>query len=324
MVETRYNQVKEIVKLRFMQVSSGVLVADNINLFIKPEPHKLSKIEEGRLRLISGVSMVDALVDKMLFGELFDTALLEVGNTHALVGWTPLLGGSKLLLNQFPDGVVSVDKTCWDWSVPEWMVELWLRFVLEMYDGYPLWYLTAIRVRFEMLFKKAVFQAYGRIVEQDFPGVMKSGCFLTILLNTLGQIILHRWICMRMGIKPHLCMPWSLGDDTVQNGSFCIHCYAEIMRTMGFNPKVMPKERYIEFVGYLMDSERVVPAYWKKHLFNLKYLDEEVAVETLDTYQMLYSDEPTMLRIVQDELRLRDPKKYKSANYLRMWKRYKA
>lgn len=310
--------MKAVVNLRLERLMSGEEIADDIKLFVKPEPHKLAKIDEGRLRLISGVSMIDAIIDKMLFGCIFDQALRAVGRTPALVGWTPLNGGHRLILDQFPAGVVSVDKSAWDWSVPAWLVDIWEDFILEMFSGYPDWYIKLVRVRFLMLFERAVFKCGTERREQGVKGVMKSGCFLTLLLNSLGQIAVHVLACYRLGLNPKESMPYAYGDDTVQNACFDVESYAEELRKLGFKTKVQPVAKHIEFVGFLMDSERVVPAYWLKHLFRIKYLDEPLAIETLESLQLLYRDEPAMLNIVHHELRIRDPRKIKSSKLMKL------
>ena len=47
--------------------------SDIINLFIKREPHKLSKIKKGALRLISGVSITDSLIALWLYKDYRQT-----------------------------------------------------------------------------------------------------------------------------------------------------------------------------------------------------------------------------------------------------------
>lgn len=318
--KTRYEIVKSVVWLRIVDLNEGKVVADDIKMFVKPEPHKLEKLAEGRLRLISGVSMVDSIVDKILFGDLFDAAMQAVGKTPVLLGWNPLVASAhKLLLNQFPDGVVSVDKSAWDWTVPAWLVDVWLEFVLEMYYAYPSWFLDLIKIRFKCLFEEAVFRCGNTRKKQGVKGIMKSGCYLTYILNSLGQVAVHYAVCGLMGLDPEESMPFACGDDTVQNNCFNVQVYADFMRTLGFNPKIQPVSRHIEFIGFLMDYEKVVPAYWRKHLFQLKYLDEEKAIETLTSYQMFYRYNPEMLNIVQEELRRRDPRAVLSSRFLRHW-----
>lgn len=297
--ETRKTLVKSVVKLRVESLARGECVADDILLFVKDEPHKLSKLQQGRLRLISGVSLVDAIVDRMLFGELADSVSSSVWETPILIGWNPLVSGAKFLAGSFPNGSVSIDKSCWDWSVKDWLVDCWLEIILEFYSQYPEWYRDLITMRFRMLFEEAVFTTgRDRREKQGFKGIMKSGCFLTIVLNSIGQLLLHYVVAHRLGLGKS-SRPWCLGDDTVQNADFNIDAYVEQLKLLGFNPKVGTVDQHVEFIGFLMDSERVIPAYWKKHLFCLKYLKEEVAESALESYLMLYVDEPVMYEILR-------------------------
>jgi hypothetical protein len=101
---------------------NGITPAWDIRVFVKPEMLKRAKIEEGRLRLITAVSMIDQIVDRMLFGEL---NLLEVQNFHDIpfkCGWSPLVGNGAALLRESlkTDTFMAIDRTCWDWIVPEW------------------------------------------------------------------------------------------------------------------------------------------------------------------------------------------------------------
>lgn len=315
--ETKVMIVKGIVKTRFMQLVNGEAIADPIHLFIKREPHKLQKIEEGRLRLISGVSLTDALIDRMIFGKFFERALGSLGQTHALLGWTPLQGGRHILMHEFPHGVTSVDKSAWDWSVPEWMVQMFLDVTLELMDDEPDFVKDVIKLRFKLLFELAEFSDGNKVVKQSVVGIMKSGCYLTLMMNTMGQIILWFMCCERLGWDPNCGMPWSFGDDTIQDSNFDIPAYVDALKAFGFTPKVSPTAAHIEFVGFLMDYEKVIPAYWRKHLFCLAYLDESVATETLDAYQQLYYACPEMLNIIQQELRARDLSAIRSARWLR-------
>lgn len=302
---------------------AGKHVADDINLFIKDEPHKLSKIAEGRLRLISGVSLIDSIIDKMLFGDLFMESLKHVGSTPGLVGWQPYFGGSRLLLDKFPHGTVSVDKSAWDWSVPDWMIDIFLEFILELLGDVPPYVKELVTIRFKLLFEDAVFSDGFLRSRQTGKGIMKSGCYLTLLLNTVGQVLLHLVVCRINGWCPKIGMVWAFGDDTIQDDVYPLEKYVKTVSDLGFVPKV-ERAKHIEFVGFLMDSERVIPSYWRKHLFVLKYLDEQVAAETLRSYQVLYYAVPGMLNIIHGEMRRRVPGDILSAGFLDRWVRLKS
>lgn len=93
--------------------------ADPIRLFIKPEPHKKKKLQQGAYRLISSVSVVDQIIDQMLFAPMNDRLVAEVLQVPSKAGWSPYGGGWKI----FPRGWVSMDKTAWDWSAQPWIFQ---------------------------------------------------------------------------------------------------------------------------------------------------------------------------------------------------------
>lgn len=320
MSSERYHFVKSLVASRINDLLKGKLVCDPINLFVKPEPHKIEKLKEGRFRLISGISMIDGIIDKMLFGKFFENVLEKVGQTPGMIGWNPYFGGHRLLTNAFPNGVLSIDKSSWDWTTPKWLIDLAMRVLCELMGIEPESFEDQlVKARQSCLFDDPIFTDGKEERRAGTGGIIKSGMYLTILLNTMCQILLHLIICDMLGLDYRRGMPFSLGDDTVQDACFDIEAYVKVMKQLGFVPKTPGLEHHIEFIGFLMDNEKVVPAYWRKHLFALKYLKEEVAVDTLYAYQMMYYATPGMLKIVQAELEHRDPTKVVSSAVLKLW-----
>lgn len=87
--ESELRYYYEIVKRRIEEKS----IADPIRLFIKPEPHKEKKLVEGRYRLISSVSVVDQIIDHMLFGEMNQKMIQKWHSIPNKAGWSPVNGG---------------------------------------------------------------------------------------------------------------------------------------------------------------------------------------------------------------------------------------
>lgn len=318
----RVNLVFEIVWTRLVQLERGEHTSDDIMLFIKDEPHKQAKLDEGRLRLISGVSLLDTLIDRLIFTPLVSQIIPSFGRTPSMIGWSPTDGGHRYMYAAFPTGAVSFDKSAWDWSVPDWLIDLWVSFLEEMFYGYPSWYIRLIKLRCMLLFEEPVFRSkLGTREAQGFKGAMKSGCFLTIALNTLGQSMVHYVVNLMLGKDPTENQPFALGDDTIQPDFDYVEEYKEGIASLGFTPKYQRTERFVEFCGFLMNKDLVIPAYWRKHLFCLKYLDEETSLEMLDSYQQLYFLEPVLLRIVQKEISVRDPTLLASPRLLALWRR---
>lgn len=304
----RVSMFFRLVRDRIYLLSSGQSDADDIRVFVKPEPHTEEKVRQGRFRLISAVSMVDTMIDRMLFGELTRNVLESAGKTPVMIGWVPILGGYRLLRGLLPGRVLCVDKSSWDWTVPYWMTRRWLDIILGLSNGHPPFWETVVRKRFECLFKDAWFRFDDNTrVRQEVPGIMKSGCYLTIVLNSIGQLLVHYMVSAKLGIEPAKYEPFCMGDDTVQAVMPDPESYLEEIGKLGFRVKEAKEQDWIEFAGFYIDRT-TWPVYWRKHLFQMQHAGESLP-EMLQAYQLLYACEPAMLEYVQGVMREVCPKK---------------
>lgn len=292
----RLTYVRAVVRQRMLSLLENP-VADPLNVFVKPEPHSAKKMEEGRYRLISAVSLVDTLVDRVLFGWLGRAALETVGRTPCLVGWSPISGGWRQLKALYRGRVLCLDKSAWDWSVQSWMVDMWRSFVKQLAYGHSDWWGRMVDERFRLLFEDATFQFKdGTRVSQGSPGIMKSGCYLTIILNSVGQSFVHYLANMAIGKEPTQGQPHTIGDDTVQSATEDIDDYVRAIKDLGFRVKGARVRDNPEFAGFCFGST-CWPAYWQKHLFSLTYVDD--LEEVLRSYMPLYVNEPVMFNLLR-------------------------
>lgn len=289
--------VRQAVYNRYKQLINGEAVADPLNVFIKPEPHKERKLQQRRYRLISAVSLVDTMVDRVLFGWLQRKALAVVGSTPCLCGWTPLRGGWRYVAGRFVNETVAcLDKSSWDWTVQAYMVDLWLEFIKSLAVAHSAWWSKAAEVRFRMLFEDAVFQFKdGQRVRQMTRGIMKSGCLLTLILNSVGQSFLHYLAMIRLGENPMSKQPICVGDDTVQVSMPNLEEYVRLIEELGAKVKGFKVQNWVEFCGFAITPRTCVPAYWQKHLFKLQYGDLS---DSLESYQIIYANEPLMFSLL--------------------------
>lgn len=254
--------------------------ADPIYLFVKPEPHKESK--KGRKRLISSVSIIDQLIDQMLFGEFNRWVIDDAAYGPIKAGWSARAGGWKTM----PMEGISIDKKAWDWTVKTWLMEFCLAFRKETLRG-PFkdrWYDLA-SWRYRMLHCEAEFALpSGEIRKQGKPGVMKSGCVNTIVDNSLMQMFLHFRLCYMLGIEPGWI--WCLGDDTRQSVVDRLREYLDLMAQFCH---VKEWTLACEFAGCRFAGGRVVnPLYLGKHAFKLLYCAPNVQEDVARSYSLDY------------------------------------
>lgn len=296
--QERVSLVKEIVGLRFSRLLAGETVFDDIKVFVKQEAHKLKKLQEGRFRLISAVSLVDTFIDRILFGWIGRAMLNSIGHTPCLVGWSPVRGGWRMLSDRYRNRPVHcLDKEAWDWTVPAWLVDMWLDVILQLGMGAPQWWVDMVKRRFRILFEDAIFQFDdGTRVWQEVKGIQKSGCYLTIILNSLGQSLLHYIAAIRCGIPPDINEPDVIGDDTVQPAVRDLEKYVSNLEDLGVRVKGAKVQHFVEFAGFAYDGNTCWPAYWQKHLFNMAHSPN--LAEQLKSYQVLYVHEPVMYEFI--------------------------
>lgn len=183
-------------------------LCDPVRLFIKQEPHPLRKVRTGRLRLISSVSLLDQLVERVLFG---------FQNNLEISQWKrcPSKPGMGLTLKEQSDALwdelkfkstiapaAEADISGFDWSVQHWELQADVEMRIRLGDFGPL-AAKAARNRFICL-ANSVFQlSDGTLIAQGLPGLMKSGSYCTSSSNSrirclMAKIIGSQW-CIAMG-----------------------------------------------------------------------------------------------------------------------------
>lgn len=259
---------------------------DPIFLFVKPEP--LPERKKGRPRLISSVSVVDQIIDHMLFDDFNDNIVSQSFQSSVKVGWTPMLGGWKTV----PMQGVSIDKSSWDWTMAHWLFEAILKFkhLTCLTTGADLdrWLILATW-RYRALFYDAVFcLPNGWLIQQKMPGVMKSGSVVTIVDNSLAQLILHFRVYSELGWKfdPVLDYIWVCGDDTRQSKPPHLRIYLDYLSTFC---RVKDCTERCEFVGCRFSpGGRIEPLYKGKHAYTILHADPTVEVDLAYSYSLLY------------------------------------
>lgn len=261
------------------QISDGT--ADPIRLFVKGEPHKKKKLAQGRYRLISSVSVVDQIIDHMLFADMNDKLVEEHMFVPSKAGWAAYGGGWRAIPRE---NWLAIDKSSWDWTVLGWLNEITLEIRCRLCNNLSeKWYELALW-RYRMLFISPIFvTSGGLLLRQRNPGVMKSGCVNTISDNSLMQIIIHLRVCFMMGIDPGQI--YSMGDDTLQEP---LERMGEYLDNISQFSIVKECKSENEFAGFRFRRGVIDPLYRGKHAFNLLHLNEEFLEQIAESYVLQY------------------------------------
>nr|APA23084.1 RNA-dependant RNA polymerase [Southern cowpea mosaic virus] len=188
-------------------------LCDPVRLFVKQEPHPSRKLKEGRYRLISSVSIVDQLVERMLFGAQNE---LEIAEWQSI----PSKPGMGLSVTHQADAIfrdlrvkhtvcpaAEADISGFDWSVQDW--ELWADVEMRIVLGsFPPMMARAARNRFSCFMNSVLQLSNGQLLQQELPGIMKSGSYCTSSTNSRIRCLMAELIGS----------PWciAMGDDSVE------------------------------------------------------------------------------------------------------------
>lgn len=248
------------------------LVCDPIYTFIKDEPHKREKLDTNRLRIISGVSLVDNLIERLLFSTLNK---LEI-EINEYIPYKPGMGlhdeGQEQLFSWFKRlqaeyRICSSDVSGWDWSVTAYLLDADLRYRCGFANGCGAWIQLAL-IRFECL-KYKVFQLpSGEMYTQDKPGIQCSGSYLTSSSNSHMRQILSLIAQLELGCdKESFAEGGQMGDDALER---YLDGLLDEYQRLGFTVKgveVMPDGDFSFCSTHWKGKPHGEPESWTKTLF---------------------------------------------------------
>lgn len=255
--------------------------------FMKAEPHKPSKVETGRWRLIMASPLSVQVWWHMLFDELND---LEVEHAYHIPSQQGLIlphGGWKLFYRQWKSRGydTGLDKTAWDWTVRRQLLamDLELRTRLCRGERKGEWRCYADRAYVEMFDHPTILMSSGKVYRQMFPGIMKSGCVNTISTNSHIQVMIHILACKAQCVS-YEPLPVCCGDDTLQ----CQFQATDVEAYRKFGALVKSASDGMEFVGHEFVDRGPMPIYVSKHIAKAMYVRDQDMDDYLDSMARMY------------------------------------
>jgi hypothetical protein len=249
-------------------VNQGVV--DPCKVFVKNEPHKDTKIQEGRVRLICSVSLIDNIIARLLCELQNKTEIAH----HTRLSVKPGLGlhddGLRSLNNyvsrKFADVVPAEgDAKGWDWSVQSWDFDMDCERRVDLARGRGTDYERILRAHFYCMARKVFILGDGTMHQQMLPGIMPSGWFNTSSSNSNIRVMNHHILARRLGFTPKIM---AMGDDSVEaNFEDAVIHYASLGKTMGMFNAV--ETTNFEFCSTSFDGDLGFPVNIDKQIFNL-------------------------------------------------------
>jgi hypothetical protein len=244
-------------------------LCDPVRLFVKDEPHNIVKLSEGRVRLIMSVSLVDQLVERLLYTEQ---------NKAEIKAWQEI--PSKPGIGLHDDGIQAIldsvsphyteaaeaDVSGFDWSVQEWELnadaEMRIMLAFTANKEARVVFDSLVRARTYCLARTLFSLSDGRLIAQRKPGIQLSGSFNTSSTNSRIRALLTRLV------GAHWCV--AMGDDCVESYvEGAIERYNELGHTVKFYKKC--ENDQFEFCSQVFDVKKRVawPASLDKMLVRL-------------------------------------------------------
>lgn len=250
-------------------------------VFVKDEPHKQSKIEQKRWRLIMCASLPVQMAWRLALrhqNDWLNNHPYECPSAHGLVfcygGWRRFRAHAKSQRLQY-----SRDISAWDLNAPGWIFRV-IREFRKRAGGPRAWLDLVDRLYDDAFVHPKLRFSNGLVLRQDFEGVMKSGLFVTIADNSLGMGGTHVLASLRSGTP--IGNLWATGDDVLQ--SHISDRYLDELLRAGC--RVKEWEPRLVFMGTDFTSYPT-PMYFQKHVVNF-WVSSDNLEERLDAYARLW------------------------------------
>lgn len=271
-------------------------MCDPVRIFVKKEPHNVEKMANHRYRLVSSVSIVDEIIERLLCSTQNNAEInsWETCPSKPGFGLSSDLQTQKLFNQVAPhmgENLYKSDVSGWDWNYHAWLYDLdrRIRELCASGDGFELWS-KLLRARFEALKWTMFVTSDGEVFIQTKPGIMLSGSYLTSSTNSRS----------RVGAAFTCGADWAIamGDDCVEeNQSLTQGQLVAAYKECGFRIKdvgVCVDE--FEFCSHTFRNGIAIPQNFWKGTFRL--LSKEPDVMELLQFVQEYRHVPEQLEVV--------------------------
>jgi len=279
-------------------VSQGL--CDPVKVHVKNEPHRKSKLAEGRVRIICVVSQADELIDRLLFSLQDDAEIANFTECPSQPGFG--LSNDESVNNLYQRVIgchrihagCSNDQAGWDWHFSwelaklDWALRCELNGASYNWDeplkSDTIWARMAY-IRYWCTFRSVFVTSNGVMLKQLVAAVMKSGSKITSSTNSRA----------RGALSIILGSAWafSMGDDCVEQW---LTNMLDRYKQFGFEIKdIVPiEDDKFEFCSHEFINGKAIPKNWAKMFFRL--LLEAPTQERVEQFKLEMRHSPELER----------------------------
>ncbi len=216
-------RVRKLASLRPEEVKAGISldpcyalktgISDPLKLIIKKEPTSGKKIRASKWRFILAMSLVDQLVERILFRQQNNAEIEAWADISSKPGMGESDEDTQLLADfvQHNGLNVTTDASGWDNSVPADLLVEEAERRIKCCPSAPSWWCAAVRNVMFLSTVKITLLSDGTLWARVIPGAMASGRYVTSSSNSAIRAMVDRYVdATKDTTRPaSMCM----GDD---------------------------------------------------------------------------------------------------------------
>lgn len=283
LVDAVYNRLLALLSIDYSNSKMELVendCVDPVRIFIKQEFHKQKKIDTHTERIISSISVVDEIVERMLTHELCQLEIEKHAAIPSKVGLsTAADADAKVLWYQYGEllgEAAESDVSSFDWCVTQDKLNFLAKLHIRL-SGMPedSDFAKICRARFHCLGQSVYSLSDGTIFELEVDGHMKSGSYFTASQNSK----------LRVAFSILAGAEWAIayGDDCLEQ---YVDGAVEVYERYGFKMKAYNKcdKDSFSFCSHVISDKPPVPVNHVKTF--LHFLSEPVTVEKIAQFRM--------------------------------------
>lgn len=288
-------QIQNVTPVERVQLG----LMDPVRVFVKNEPHKRSKLNEGRVRLIHSVSLVDKIIEMLLHRHLHKK---EIKNWRTIpskpgIGFTDDDVLSVWLdVDESGKEMVYTDISGWDFNVKDWLMRVCKDGEIRLCDNPSAVWVRLLELE-PIMESQVVYQfSDGELVVLDFKGIVNSGKYKT----SRGNSFMRAFLAFLVGARK----VGAAGDDTYEE---FVDDAVEKYARYGFKIKDYQRvSNFFEFCSRIYTSDGSFPVNVDKMLMNFLHCSPKTNLERRMlllqfTDNLKYHPEfPDVMKIVED------------------------